>query len=61
VLAEADLARRTETMRRISPLGRVCSPQDVANAMLFLASDLAAYTTGAALPVEGGATAKLRF
>jgi NAD(P)-dependent dehydrogenase (short-subunit alcohol dehydrogenase family) len=61
VLAEADLARRTETMRRISPLGRVCSPEDVANAMLFLASELAAYTTGAALPVEGGATMRLRF
>jgi NAD(P)-dependent dehydrogenase (short-subunit alcohol dehydrogenase family) len=61
VLAEADLARRTAAMQRVSPLGRVCTPDDVAAAMLFLASDLSGFTTGAALPVEGGATTMLRF
>jgi NAD(P)-dependent dehydrogenase (short-subunit alcohol dehydrogenase family) len=39
------------------PLGRVAEPEDVANAVLFLASDRAAYLTGASIPVDGGYTA----
>ncbi len=35
-------------------LGRLGSPGDVANAVLFLASDLAAYITGQVLVVDGG-------
>ncbi len=35
-------------------LGRVGLPQEVAHAALFLASGLASYITGAALPVDGG-------
>jgi len=38
----------------ICPLGRPAQPEDVARAMLFLASDEAAYITGVALPVDGG-------
>jgi NAD(P)-dependent dehydrogenase (short-subunit alcohol dehydrogenase family) len=37
-----------------TPLRRFGTPQDVANAALFLASDEAAYVTGAALNVDGG-------
>jgi NAD(P)-dependent dehydrogenase (short-subunit alcohol dehydrogenase family) len=37
-----------------TPLKRFGTPQDVANAALFLASDEAAYITGAALNVDGG-------
>ena len=37
-----------------TPLRRFGTPQDVANAALFLASDEAAYITGAALNVDGG-------
>ena len=37
------------------PLGRVGEPQDVANAFLFLASDLAGYVSGAVLSVDGAA------
>lgn len=36
------------------PLGRLASPQDVASAALYLASDEAAFITGAVLPVDGG-------
>lgn len=36
------------------PLGRVGTPDDIAAAVLFLASDEAAWITGAALPVDGG-------
>jgi len=36
------------------PLGRMSTPQDVANAALFLASDEAGYLTGVVLEVDGG-------
>lgn len=36
------------------PLGRSCTPQDIANAVAFLASDQAAYITGVHLLVDGG-------
>jgi meso-butanediol dehydrogenase/(S,S)-butanediol dehydrogenase/diacetyl reductase len=36
------------------PLGRVGEPEDVANVVLFLASDEASWITGIALPVDGG-------
>jgi NAD(P)-dependent dehydrogenase (short-subunit alcohol dehydrogenase family) len=39
---------------KVCPLGRPAAPDDVARAMLFLASDDAAYITGVALPVDGG-------
>lgn len=36
------------------PLGRLCAPADVANAMVYLASDEASFVTGAILEVDGG-------
>ena len=38
------------------PLGRMSTPQDVANATLYLASDASAFITGVELPVDGGRT-----
>ncbi|HSV77745.1 MAG TPA: SDR family oxidoreductase, partial [Ramlibacter sp.] len=37
-----------------TPLGRLCDPQDIANAALFLSSDLASYVTGEIMSVDGG-------
>ena len=38
------------------PLGRLSQPADIANAVLFLASDDAEFLTGVCLPVDGGRT-----
>ncbi len=45
-----------EASLEVYPMTRLCEPQDVANAVLFLASDEAAYVNGATLMVDGGAT-----
>jgi len=39
------------------PAGRAGTPQDIANAALFLGSDLSTWITGVGLPVDGGALA----
>jgi len=40
------------------PLGRIAAPQDVAEALCFLASDRASFITGTVLAVDGGYTAQ---
>ena len=39
----------------LTPLGRLEEPEDVADTVVFLFSDLARYVTGEALNVTGGA------
>ena len=55
--------RTAEEMRRdvgaANPLGRIGTPADVAAAIVFLASDEAAFITGAELMVDGGVANKL--
>ena len=46
--------KTVQSWRDAIPLKRGGSPEDVANACLFLASDLSAYTTGQVLNVDGG-------
>jgi NAD(P)-dependent dehydrogenase (short-subunit alcohol dehydrogenase family) len=41
---------------KVCPLGRPGRPEDIAKAMLFLASEDAAFITGVTLPVDGGRT-----
>ncbi|XP_033749517.1 3-oxoacyl-[acyl-carrier-protein] reductase FabG-like isoform X1 [Pecten maximus] len=48
------LQMRMEAEKAKHPLGRLPKPEEVANAIAFLASDMASYTTGNAIYVDGG-------
>jgi NAD(P)-dependent dehydrogenase (short-subunit alcohol dehydrogenase family) len=50
-LTEAELLERNQA--RI-PLGRLGTPEEVAQVALFLASDRASYVTGGIVPMDGG-------
>ena len=51
-----DPERRAERLGEV-PLGRLATTTDVANALVYLASDEAAFINGVAFPVDGGLTA----
>lgn len=51
-----DPERKAERLGEI-PLGRLASTTDVANALIYLASDQASFLNGVALPIDGGLTA----
>ncbi|WP_048307042.1 SDR family NAD(P)-dependent oxidoreductase [Halomonas sp. PR-M31] len=56
MLSDEKARRNTE---KLIPMGRVGRPEELASAIVFLASDAASYITGAALPVDGGRGAVL--
>ncbi|MBG6287759.1 MULTISPECIES: SDR family oxidoreductase [Pseudomonas] len=53
---EAD-PKKAEFAAAMHPVGRVGRVEEIASAVLYLCSDHAGFTTGIALPVDGGATA----
>lgn len=59
-IVETDMVRALpkemiDPLVKTIPLGRIGRVEDIANAFLFLASDLASYITGVVLPVDGAA------
>jgi NAD(P)-dependent dehydrogenase (short-subunit alcohol dehydrogenase family) len=52
-----DAGESLDALRARQPLGRLGTPQEVAEAILYLASDAAGFVTGALLTVDGGLTA----
>lgn len=54
---DRDWPEGVERWERAAPLGRVGHPDDVADAVVFLASDAARWITGTTLTVDGGVTA----
>jgi NAD(P)-dependent dehydrogenase (short-subunit alcohol dehydrogenase family) len=57
MVRDQDPAMRAETISN-TPMSRVGSTDEVASAILFLASDEASYITGVLLPVDGGFMAR---
>lgn len=61
-ITETDMVKRLpkeviEPLIKTIPLGRIGKPRDIANAFLFLSSDMASYITGEILSVDGAARA----
>lgn len=54
----ASLEAMREAAARTHPIGRIGQPQDIANVVLFLASDKASFMTGEFVNVDGGMMAK---
>ncbi len=49
-----DIESQFSSVAEKTPLGRLCTPDDVARVAVFLASDLSSFVTGAQLVVDGG-------
>ncbi|MEK4730410.1 MULTISPECIES: SDR family oxidoreductase [unclassified Paenibacillus] len=59
-MSEEEVAKVLPGFNAFHPIGRNGTPLDVAEAILFLASDSASWITGIVMPLDGGVTARLR-
>lgn len=53
-LGKPDTPENIAAFKSTIPLGRTCTPKDVANACCYLASDEAEFVTGINMEVDGG-------
>jgi 3-oxoacyl-[acyl-carrier protein] reductase len=51
---DAERGKAMDAMGQFSPMGRVGQPEDIANTVLFLCSEMSSYITGQMLNVSGG-------
>ena len=56
--AESQLPGFLEKTTQLEPIGRIAQPEEMANAVIWLASDSASYVTGHAMAVDGGLVAQ---
>ena len=56
-MSDEEVSEVLPTFNSFHPLGRNGQPEDVASAILFLASEQASWITGTVMPVDGGVTA----
>jgi 3-oxoacyl-[acyl-carrier protein] reductase len=54
MLRETGLDKRLDELRRMHPVGRIGTPEDVANVVAFLVSDSSSFITGETIDVNGG-------
>ncbi|MCW3991498.1 MAG: SDR family oxidoreductase, partial [Candidatus Bathyarchaeota archaeon] len=52
--SDEEYRKKIEDRKKVSSLGRIGRPEDIANAVLFFASDEASFITGKTLLVDGG-------
>ena len=57
VEAVTKIPQYREAMEKMTPMGRMAQPEEIASAVLWLCSDGASFVTGHPLVVDGGATA----
>jgi hypothetical protein len=57
----AELGDFLDALAAQAPAQRVADPNEIAGAVAFLASENASFINGAALPADGGCTARLRY
>ena len=57
VEAVAKIPQYREAMEKMTPMGRMAQPEEIAAGVLWLCSDMASFVTGHPLVIDGGATA----